>query len=169
MMNMVKSLLILVLVSTQLLARDGIVAYLCVSNDGAYSIHFGAEVCPPCDEVNKSDSSSCEQTADKDKCNSHQCSSHGSGRSAQHSTSSIVSHDACDCTHLPVGLALHQPRGLYRYSAMGDAQRVLGLVISLPPRSLTLNSERQLSCLLSGNKAIESLTLTVLSTVVIRT
>lgn len=169
MMIMHKSLIILILVALQLLARDGSAVYLCVSSDWSYSIHLGSDACSPCEKKRGSDAQPCQASSSPIcDCTSHNPSEGASDQSAPHVSSSVESSEPCGCTHFPVTIEIHQPRGLYRASTIVNVHRVLSLSLELPTDSFDHHGARQLSFLRSDAPAVDSFALTVLSTVVIR-
>lgn len=168
-MKILKSLLILVLVSVQLLSRDKVTVYLCVSSEGAYSIHFRKDACPPCVEVRAGESITCEHVVTPEESIPHRCNKSLRGRPAQRALAAVASPKSCDCEHFPVVMVLQQPRGTHRHSTAGDVQRGLAVSITLTTSLFELHSERQSQYLRSVSLPCEKLSLMVLSTVVIRT
>ncbi len=168
-MNMLKSLLILILASTQLLARDGVSVYLCVSSDWVYSVHFGSDECPPCGGQKPNDEVSGEHPSHGEECASQGCGTNPVDRAASHVSSPSVSLDSCGCTHFPFVVEVAQPRGLYRSSAVSDAHRILALAVAPPSGMIEWQADRRWASLQRNNRVLDSLLMAVISTVVIRT
>lgn len=95
---MVKSLLMIVLITLQLLAGSGVSAYLCIGDDFQIRFHTDSDTCSSC-SVSAVGCTACEQA----KTDQHHqcCMTH----SDQSTIDSLVTADSCDCIHIPVILA----------------------------------------------------------------
>jgi len=156
---MAQSLLILMLVTTQLLAGNSGTVYLCVSNDGSYCcIDTGSTSCECCHD---------EQEAAHDAC----CSDPACGDEAPpFRQQGLLAGDPCGCTHIPVLISADQPATVVRPSNRTESERLALLVAWLP--SLFLGSQvgvlTSLPTRWSGPPAAPDFALTVISTVVLR-
>lgn len=121
---MIKSFLILMLATTQLLAGGGGSVYLCVKNDGSFCcLDAGAETCRCCEEeipVVEEKPSGC-------SCCSETTSSALSTEESAPSSSfelTLKSKDPCGCTHILIAQDQAQSK-LTRMSARSDVQQLV--------------------------------------------
>lgn len=124
---MVKSLLILALVTTQLLAGSGGSLYLCISNDGS---HW-------CVDSDPASCTCCRQEAETDEhsgcCCSHVAGSCDGDRDEHRtpSESPELAGQPCGCTHILISHPQQSPTTV-RASSTTDAERLALLVALLP-------------------------------------
>lgn len=163
---MIKSLLVLALVTSQLLAGGGGALYLCISSDGS---HW-------CVETDPASCTCCRQTeVEQDDC-SGTCCSRPAGLCDQtddeHGTrggeSPELAGQPCGCTHI---LISHQPQApsVFRAPSATDAERLLQQVA---PPSQVLRHDRFVSdladrALRKDPPPIPAQSLTILSSVVL--
>lgn len=157
---MVKSLLILMLVATQLVSGSGGSVYLCVKSDGTYCcLDSGPASCNCCqDELP-------ETLADSD-CGDAACQCHDRDGVQQ---SVAIEDDGCGCTHIPLIVVVEQPARIVRTAMATDVERLALLVAWSPafyfgddvPVSWPPNTGGQPT-------GIPDFALTIISTVVIR-
>ena len=166
---MIKSFLILMLATTQLLAGSGGSVYLCIKNDGAFCcFDAGAENCRCCDEeipVVEEKPSGC-------SCCSEAASPALSTEESAPSSSfelTLVSNEPCGCTHVLISQDQAQAK-LSRMSARSDLQKFVQMAADLPGLVLLdgLISSRIASGWQYRPPTIESQALTVRSAVQIR-
>jgi hypothetical protein len=155
---MAKSLLILMLVTTQLLAGHSGTLYLCVSDDGSFCcIDTGSASCVCCHDEEKSAHASC--------CSDPECEE----KPTESQQLGLSAGDPCGCTHIPVMVSADQPATVSRSSIMTESER-LSLHIALLSASFVYVEVVAPSPHLcwSGPPAVPDFALTVISTVVIR-
>ncbi|WP_437186511.1 hypothetical protein SH668x_003665 [Planctomicrobium sp. SH668] len=168
---MAKSLLILMLMTTQLLAGSGGSVYLCISNDGEYCcLDTGPRSCTCCQEHQQ-------EAAHETCCSDAGCTEGIAEPSCGHHDETspcpeqnrVVKDDACGCTHIPVAASAGHPTTVTRPTVTVDSERLALLVAWLP----TWLSGTDAASFLphfrwTGPPAVPDFTLTVISTVVIR-
>jgi hypothetical protein len=167
---MAKSLLILMLMTTQLLAGSGGSLYLCVSNDGSYCcIDTGPASCTCCHDHEKiPDVACCSDPACEDESAASSCEHH-QDEAPQPRQIDLLVGDPCGCTHVPVMISSDQPTTVARSSITAEAERLslqiaflsapcVGIEVAAPAPPLRW----------SGPPAVADFALTVISTVVIR-
>ena len=125
---MIKSFLILMLATTQLLAGSGGSVYLCIKNDGSFCcLDAGAETCRCCVE---------ELPVVEEKPSGCACCSEPAPPSEEPVQSSsieptLTSIDSCGCTH--VLMAQDQAHAkANRMSARSDVQQFVAMAADLP-------------------------------------
>lgn len=161
-----KSFLILMVLTTQLLAGGGDPLYLCLGNDGSYCcIHSGLASCTCCQQEERRD-----EHDDLCCCDAAEpCDGHD----GQHAVPSLrrlefADGEACGCTH--VLLSAGQAPSVTRTSATTDADRLLH-PIALPAISETVGEPIAQLWTFGhsvGPRAAPNLALTILSTVALR-
>ncbi|MFO0903703.1 MAG: hypothetical protein U0939_11925 [Pirellulales bacterium] len=164
---MAKSLLILMLMTTQLLAGSGDSVYLCIGSDGSYRIDAGRDSCTSCDVTCGADC--CADSNDSiGQRDGLPCGTHGNNRRFQQAIETLAAEESCDCTHIPIMTSSDQPTRAARASITVDVER-LSLLVAQP-------SSIGLACLPAPpsslhrwvNSAIPDFALAVISTVIIR-
>lgn len=166
---MAKSLIVLVLMTTQFLTGISGSVYLCISNDGSYCcIDAGPASCECCHEPVEPSHDACCAEPGCEVASEFSCEAHDED-SPQPDRHSFAAVDPCGCTHVPVMVSSDQPTTVARSSTAVDVER-LSLLIALP---LTLGSGLEIAVPSphihwSGPPAVPNFSLTVISTVVIR-
>ena len=166
---MVKSLLILMLMTMQLLAGSGGSVYLCISNDGEYCcLDTGPQSCTCCQEHQQ-------EAAHETCCSEVGCSGKIAGPPCgQRNESSSLSGEmvmdgACGCTHVPIAASADHPTTVIRPTVTVESERLALLVAWLPTRLGDTDAAAFLPHFRwTGPPAVPDFTLTVISTVVIR-
>jgi len=166
---MSKTLLILMLMATQLLAGTGGSLYLCISNDGSCCcFDVGPESCT-CGRGHK-DGSAGRAAASCDcgevTCQCHEC--HETSIPESEATIEVANED-CGCVHIPLMVSVEQPTRTVRSTIATDAERLALLIASLP--SISVNhtfSVNSPEVRWNGPPAVPEFALTVISTVVMR-
>lgn len=166
---MVRPLLILMLMTTQLLAGSGGSLYLCVSNDGSYCcIDTGPASCTCCHEEESIHHDTC---CGEPGCEvvSEYCYEPHDEDAPQPDHHGLEAVDPCGCTHVPVMVSSGQPVTIARSSTTTDTER-LSQLVALP---LALGSGLEIVAPSphihwSGPPAVRDFALIVISTVVIR-
>lgn len=167
---MFKSLLMLMLMTTQLLAGSGGSLYLCVSNDGYYCcIDTGPASCTCCHEQEEIPHDIC--------CSDPACEEESAAScyerhedEAPEPQLGLLAADPCGCTHIPVTLSADQPTTVARFSITTESERLALLLAWLP----SLHVDDEVVPLTSPHfrrsdpSAGPAFALTVISTVVIR-
>lgn len=125
--SMVRSLLLLTLVLTQLLAGSGASVYLCIDEDGLCCVDGGAESCTCCQQIQAEATDAC----GRDHGDS-QCCRHEESQPSDSNEGGSVTNDACDCTHLPLTMPSDQPASPARKLNASDAGRLLALTALVP-------------------------------------
>lgn len=164
---MVKSLLILMLVMTQLLAGSGDSVYLCIGNDGSYSIHAESAPCAPGQVTCGSGCHSCNDASPGQQERSP-CGNHPGDRAVFQTGDPLVLAGTCDCTHIPVVMASDQPTRTTRNSIAVDFEWLSSLLAQAPTIDIAYQSVLQLTFHCYDTSTVPDFTLTVVSTVVIR-
>lgn len=165
---MAKSLLILMLMTTQLLAGSGGSVYVCISNDGSYCcFDAGPESCMCCQDeretVHESRCGGCEEDGNKAPCGRHE-----EGQPTCPDDDILVAGDPCGCTHIPVVMPSDQPTNVARSSNSVDGERLISLIALLPTLAFDHHAVAHLPLRLADPPAVPNFALTVVSTVVIR-
>lgn len=164
---MAKSLLILSVVATQLLAGGGGSLYLCISDDGSYCcIDFGPDSCACCQPEER-------HSACADQCCSHNsdepCSDHreGGGTPETPQPASLAA-EPCGCTH--VLISAEQPTSITRTCNPVETERLsqLAMLPSCLPNCQQWGVLPIPHARWHGPPAAPDLALAVISTVVIR-
>lgn len=163
---MAKSLLILMLVATQLLAGSGGSLYLCISGDGSYCcLDSGPGSCTCCHEQDD-DPQACASD-----CHEVTCSCHDRHETPAEPTVEIAK-EGCGCIHIPLIVSAEQPTRVVRTATTTDAERLTQLIASPPSldigRAISVASP---SASWGGPPAVPQfalIALTVVSTIVIR-
>lgn len=160
---MAKSLLVLMLVTTQLLAGSGDSVYLCIGNDGSYSIHSECDSCTPSQITCGIGCHSCNNASPGQKERLHP-----GERSVSPTGDPPVLAGLCDCTHLPIVMASDLPTMVTRNSITVDLECLSFLFTQAPTINVARRSALQLTFCWLDTSTIPDFTLTVVSTVVIR-
>lgn len=127
---MIKSFLILMLATTQLLTGSGGSVYLCIKNDGTFCcLDTGAEACRRCvDELpvveEEPSGCACCREADSPTLPLHESAA------ASKFVSALVSGDACGCTHVLIARDPAHAK-LSRSSALLDVQQFAAVALDL--------------------------------------
>jgi len=164
---MAKSLLILMLVTTQLLAGSGDSVYLCIGNDGSYSIHAECDSCTPSQVTCETGCHSCNDSSLGQQGRSP-CGNHPGDRAVSQIGDPLVMAGACDCTHIPLVMASDQPTRTTRNSIAVDFEWLSSLLAQAPTIDIAYQSVLQLTFRCYDTSTVPDFTLTVVSTVVIR-
>ncbi|GIX05064.1 MAG: hypothetical protein KatS3mg114_0933 [Planctomycetaceae bacterium] len=162
---MAKSLLILMLAATQLLAGSGGSLYLCISNDGSYCcFDSGPESCTCC--IGHDEEHAACVASERDGC---ACQCHDRDGKQQAEPSVAIADDGCGCIHIPLIVSAEQPTTATRPAATLSAERIALSIASLAsiPCSHT-SSVSSPPPFWSGPPAVPEYALTIVSTVVIR-
>ena len=163
---MAKSLLILMLVTTHLLAGNGNSFYLCIGNDGSYSIHAESDTHTSRKVAPKVDCHSCCDSSLKE-----QCSAPGGKRPVNGlmplADDCPTFSESCGCTHIPIVMASDQPTRSGRNSIAMDFEQLHSLVVRAPSIDVARQSLFRISLHSYDSSMIPDLILTVISTVVI--
>jgi hypothetical protein len=166
---MTKSLLILMLMTTQLLAGTCGSLSLCISNDGSYCcIDTGSASCTCCQFHGEILHDAC---CDEPGCEavSECCSEHHDEEFLNPDPHGIVASDRCGCTHIPLAISSSQVTTVARSTMAEVIERCSRLVAWLPPLASggeTDAPSRHLRWF--EPPAVPEFVLIVLSTVVIR-
>lgn len=127
---MLKTLLSLVLATTQLLLGSGSTLYLCLCENGFHCVDFGPASCTCCH-------SRAEQEEHVDHCGCSESAVKCDGGRAEHSksdndniVSQIVPNDSCGCTHFQI--TNEQPTNNVRASSATDLERHFQFAAVLP-------------------------------------
>lgn len=165
---MAKSLLILMLVMTQLLTGSGGSLYLCIKNDGSgfcFDTDIASCTCCHNHKVNQQNpcvTCGCEKAESCCKDDDNEAST-----SAHHG---LLAAESCGCTHIPVMVSSEQPTTVARSSVTTESDRLTLLLAWLPSlRSIdgfvvSASPYRHWS----GPPAVPDFALTVVATTVIR-
>lgn len=160
---MAKSLLILMLVATQLLAGSGGSLYLCISGDGSCCcLDSGPGSCTCCHEPDD-DPQACASDCDEVACRCHD------GRETPAAPTVEIANDDCGCIHIPLIVSAEQPTRVVRTATTTDAERLTQLIAS--PPSLDIGHTISVASPPASwgrPPAVPQFALTVISTVVIR-
>lgn len=164
---MIKSLLILMLMTTQLLAGSGVSVYLCIGSDGSYRIDAGRDSCTSCKVTCGAGCNPCSD----DSAGQHDglpCGTHGNDRLLQQAIETLAVEESCDCTHIPIMTSSDQPTRAARTSITVDLERFSSLVAQAPGIGLAYLPVPQSSFHCCDTSTVPDFTLTVVSTVIIR-
>lgn len=164
---MTKSLLILVLMTTQLLAGSGASVYLCIGSDGSYRIDAGRDSCTSCKVACGAGCTACSD----DSTGQHDdlpCGTHGNDRPFQQAIEMLASEESCDCTHIPIVTSSDQPTRTARTSIAVDFEQLSVLVAQAPGIGFAYLPVPQSSFRCCDTSAVLDFTLIVVSTIIIR-
>jgi hypothetical protein len=164
---MAKSLIILMLMTTQLFAGSGESVYLCISNDGSYCcLDAGPETCTCCrNHEEPSEDACCSNAA----CAGEVACGHHDETSPCPNYFGRIASDPCGCTHIPVMSSAAKPTTIARTSVRAEAERLALLDACLPTCFIGVDAATLSPHLRwTGPPAVPDFTLTVISTVVIR-
>lgn len=163
---MPKSLLVLMLMVTQLLMGSGVSLYLCIRGDGSYHIDAGAESCDSC-QISPETDGSCGTSRAEQKCGSA-CDKHKQNNGRENIVEVEGPNAPCDCTHVPLLVASEQLAQPARNVLPGDFEQMVSLA-ALPPTlgAVCPIAQHQKACFLN-NLALTDFSLAAISTVVIR-
>lgn len=129
---MAKSLLILMLMATQLLAGTCGLLHLCISDDGTYCcIDAGPESCTCCQKHSEAVPEACCDEHAVDAV-SETCCEHCEEESTEPDTQTSVAGDPCGCTHIPLMVSSSQPTTIVRSTISESVERYTLLVAWLP-------------------------------------
>jgi hypothetical protein len=161
---MARSLLILMLMTTQLLAGSGASVYLCIGSGGSYCLDAGPDSCTCCHEEHGNTGDGCKHEHGDSACNHHD----QDPQPIQLGTDGLTAVDQCGCTHIPVMLSSDLPTSTARTSVTLDVERLASLVAL--PLECRVNEwlVDQPAFHRSDPPPVATFTLTVVSTVVIR-
>lgn len=168
---MVKSLLILALVTTQLLAGSGGSLYLCISNDGSHwCVDSDPASCTCCRQEAEKTAESGEGD-DSGCCCSHVAGSCDGDRDEHRKPSELpeLAGQPCGCTHILISHPQQSPTAV-RASSTTDAER-LALLVALLPHALLHDqfvSDGPDPAFRLDSPPLPSQSLTILSSVVLR-
>lgn len=165
--SMSKSLLILMLMTTQLLAGGGVSGYICISSNGSFGFHFGSSSCTSCQVACEVDGKS------RGDCNAQQscgtsCSKHRIDRFHKVTIGTLGVAKSCDCTHIPVIIESEQPTRVARNLTTADYKQLASLVALLPTIGNCCQPIPQTAFHSNGTSVASDFSLTVIATVVIR-
>jgi len=164
---MAKSLLILMLVMTQLAAAGRGSVYLCIGDDGNYCcLDAGPESCKCCHDEQKQQHDACCEVCDEE--HPGRPSQHQGDDEPQPCDGVLVAADSCGCTHIPVVMSSDESRNAVRSTLSVDVERSFSLMAL--PRALGSAGDAIAHPLSrwADPPAVPDIALTVLSTVVIR-
>lgn len=166
---MFKSLLILMLATTQLLAGSGGSVYLCIKNDGSFCcLDAGAATCSCCEE----ETPVVQQKPSGCSCCSEAASPSLSAQEFAPSSSvelALTSNDPCGCTHILIAQD-HAQSQLTRMSSRCDLHHFVEMTSHLPGliSIASVAASRLASSWQYRPPTVDSHTLTVRSAVQIR-
>ena len=165
---MARSLLILMLMTTQLLAGSSGSVYLCISNDGSYCcFDTGPDSCTCChDEQKEVVRHTCCGGCEKD--GDHALWSHHEEGQPVCLDDIFVAGDPCGCTHIPVVMSSDQPTNVVRSSSSVDGERLISLIAVLPTLVFDHHVTAHPPLRRADPPELPDFALTVVSTVVIR-
>jgi len=160
---MAKSLLILMLVATQLLAGSGGSLYLCISGDGSFCcLDSGPGSCTCCHEQDD-DPPACASDCDEVTCRCHD------RRETPADPTVEIANEGCGCIHIPLIVSAAQPTRVVRARTPTDAERLRQLMASLPSIDVAHTAiVASPPASWGGPPAVPQFALTVVSTAVIR-
>ncbi|ODA29090.1 hypothetical protein [Planctopirus hydrillae] len=164
---MAKSLLILMLMTTQLLAGSGGSVYLCICNDGSCTcFDAGPDLCTCCHDEHKEGvrhcCGGCEKDGDRAPC------SHHDEEQPVCPDDIFVAGDPCGCTHIPVVMSSDQPTNVVRPSRSVEGERLFSLIALLPMLAFDHYAVAHPPLRWADPPVVPDFALTVVSTVVIR-
>ncbi len=164
---MSKSLLILMLVTTQLLTGGGVSGYICISSNGSFGFHFGSSSCTSCQVACEAHGKSCDDSNAQQSCNSS-CGKHRIEQLNKVTIGTLGVAKSCDCTHIPVTIESEQPTRVARNLTTADYKFLASLVALLPTIGNCCQAISQTPFRSIGTSVAPDFSLTVISTVVIR-
>ena len=172
---MIKSFLILMLMTTQLLAGGGGSVYLCIRNDGSFCcFDLGPTSCTCCEEpvpsLNKQDIRVVEKSSGCSCCGEELSETCDDGQADQRTKElSGFSGNPCDCTHILLSNEQVSARPV-RTSAAGDVEQLSQITADLSYVTTTdwANLDRHSLVQRFRPPSIRSQSLTVLSWVLIQ-
>lgn len=115
---MIRSLLVLLLVATQLLAGSGGSVYLCIGRDGTACLDAGPESCTGCHDHDETADSVCAGASCMPSCGHHHHE-----QSSPPAEDQRAAADPCGCTHIPLMVAASQPTTRSRGSIATETER----------------------------------------------
>lgn len=164
---MSKSLLILMLMTTQLLTGGGVSGYICISSNGAFGFHFGSSSCTSCQVACEVDGKSRGDCNAQQSCSSS-CSNHRIDRLNKVTIGTLGVAKSCDCTHIPVTIESEPPTRVARNLTTADYNQLASLVALLPTIGNCCQATSQTPFHSVGTAVAPDFSLAVISTVVIR-
>lgn len=164
---MSKSLLILMLMTTQLLTGGGVSGYICISSNGSFGFHFGSSSCTSCQVACEADGKSRGDSNSQQSCSSS-CGKHRVDRLKKVTIGTQGVARSCDCTHIPVTIESEQSTRVARKSVTADYEELASLVALLPTIGNCCQAISQTTFHSIGIPVVPNFSLTVISTVVIR-
>jgi hypothetical protein len=170
--TMTRSLLIMMLAMTQLLAGSGGTSYLCINGDGfVCCIDSGLESCTCCHHENRcgdDHDDCCEEEHSTVSC--CECSSPEHDQTCQRADgeSVLAATDSCGCTHILISVT--QPPSTKRSATTAESERLIDLtalpsMVAYGKRSIFLDVIRRR---FGDPPLAQSQSLLILATVVIR-
>ena len=166
---MARSLLILMLMATQLLSGSCRSLNLCISNDGAFCcIDGGPESCTCCQKHNERLPESCCDEHARDAV-SDTCCEHSEEESTEADAQGSVAGSPCGCTHIPLMVSSSQPTTIAR-SALNEFVERNSLFVAWLPSLAASDAVNATSLHMRWFEppVVPDFALTVISTVVIR-
>lgn len=166
---MAKSLLVLMLMATQLLAGSGGSLYVCISHDGSFcGLDSGPESCKCAGDHDHQPSDGCRDSHCHHK--SEICDEvDGHENDEAFSPLEFLDRDGCGCTHIPLMLSSDRPIRFVRTSLMTQSEPLGFVVALLPFWNCASPSEALLAnCRWNGPPVVCDFTLMAISTIIIR-
>jgi hypothetical protein len=164
---MAKSLLILMLVTTQLAAAGRGSVYLCIDGSGEYCcLDAGPESCDCCRHVQQQQPDACCEACEHEHPGSP--SQHESNEKPQPCDGSLVAGDSCGCTHIPVVQSSAESRSAVRPSLSTNIEMSVQLMAVSATLSCVGDAIARPPLRWADPPAVPNFAQTVLSTVVIR-
>ena len=166
---MFRSLIIVTLMSTQLLAGSAGTAFLCVCNDGSsVCVCPGPDACTCCRESCERSPENCLDSTSREAESDH-CCGNCADDPVQSDVFFAVDSVPCGCTYIPLMVESVQPTTMTRSAIMETVERY-SLIVSLLPTSVGSDEVdmRPPHWHWLQPPAVPNFSLTVISTVVIR-
>lgn len=166
---MAKSLLILMLMTTQLLAGSCGSVHLCISGDCSFCcLDAGPDSCTCCQKHTEDPSEAgCDEYADE--ALSGKCCGHCEVGSTEPESQFAVATDSCGCTHIPLVVSSGQPTTVVRSTVSESVEWYSLLIAWLPTLVFDGNAITRVPPMRwHESPAAPDLALTVISAVVIR-
>lgn len=166
---MTKSLLILMLMTTQLSSGSGVSVFVCIRNDGScICLDSGPTSCTCCKKHDGCQHCACHPDTDCEETVASNCGCHDN-ESPKPVQFGFLAGDSCGCTRFPVMVSSNQPTTITRSTIPVEVDQLALLAAWLP----TLCSGVQVVSTQPhlgwrGPPTVPDFTLAVISTVVIR-
>lgn len=164
---MPRSLLILMLMTTQLLSWSGGSFYLCIASDGSYRIDAGPDSCASCRMTCGTGCNACTEDS-PGQHGDFPCGKHGNAGLIQPLIETPADEESCDCTHIPITVSSDQPTRNAQTSVSVDFERLSSLVAQARSIGLACPQAPPSSFHRRDTSIIPAFTLTVVATVIIR-